>query len=260
MAMGRFSFCLPYTLREEGGESNDPRDPGGYTNKGVTQSRYDQYRSAGRMPRQSVSRISDTELEDLYRRCYWDAVNGEKLRPGEDLSAFDFAVNSGPTRARSALAKASVGSPPIATVIENIANIRLSFLHALGTWGAFGKGWGARVARIEAASLKMASAPIAPHAAAAKARQKANATAAKRSAAAAPVGAAGAQHFLESPLWVAALVFVAMIAATAVVAYAAWRQSQRAEALGDAAAAQATAVDQLLTTSVAQVAVGQAKS
>ncbi|ACK51973.1 protein of unknown function DUF847 [Methylocella silvestris BL2] len=260
MAIGGFSVCLPYTLREEGGESNDPRDPGGHTNKGVTQTRYDQYRSAKRMPRQSVSRISDTELEDIYRHSYWDAVKGEKLRPGEDLSAFDFAVNSGPARATSALGKANLGSPPITKVIENIAAIRLSFLHALVTWSAFGKGWGARVARIEAASLKMAGLPIAPHAVAAKARQKASATAAKGSAAAAPAGAAGAHHFLEAPASVAALIFAAMLVAAAAAAYAAWRQSQRAATLNNAAAAQAAAAAQLATKFVSQAAGQQPKS
>lgn len=235
MAIGKFLVCLPFTLKEEGGESDDPRDPGRHTNRGVTQARYGQYRAARRLRPRSVSLISESELQDLYRTGYWDAINAESLRPGEDLSAFDYAVNSGPAKARSALVKASAGAPPLAKVIENIASARLSFLHGLSEWQAFGKGWGPRVARIEAASLKMAALPIAPNAASAKAKSKASATAAKGgSAVVAPV-AAGAHQFVSDNLWIGGAVVAAILIVAVVAAFNAWRQSQRLSVLAAAA-------------------------
>jgi lysozyme family protein len=237
MAIGKFSICLPYTLREEGGESNDPRDPGGNTNRGVTQARYDQYRAAKRLQPKSVSLISESELQDLYRTGYWDAIGAEQLRPGEDLSAFDYAVNSGPAKARAAIVTANAAAPPLAKVIENIATARLSFLHGLTTWRAFGRGWGARVARIEAASLKMAGLPIAPNAVSAKAQQKANSKSAKSAAPIAAAAGAGA-HATGSHLWATIAVVAAIVAVAAVAAYNAWRQGQRATILANAAAAQ----------------------
>jgi lysozyme family protein len=243
MAIGKFLICLPFTLREEGGESNDPRDPGGHTNRGVTQARYDQYRATKRLQPKSVSLISESELQDLYRTGYWDAIDAEQLRAGEDLSAFDYAVNSGPAKARASIVKANAGAPPLAKVIDNIATARLSFLHGLTAWQAFGRGWGARVARIEAASLKMAGLPIAPNAASAKARQTANAKSAKSAAPLAAAGGAGA-HVAAGHLWITIAVVAAIAAIAGAAAFNAWRQGQRAAVLANAAAAQAAAAVQ----------------
>ena len=44
------------------------------------------------------------ERDEIYRNEYWNAVNGDRLRAGEDLCVFDFAVNSGPARAARSLA------------------------------------------------------------------------------------------------------------------------------------------------------------
>ena len=126
--------------------------------------------------------MTEAELQDIYRTGYWDAVGAEILPAGVDLSAFDYAVNSGPREAKKSLAAAMVAKPPIATIIDRIAAERLSFLHGLKTWRAFGKGWGPRVARIEAASLKMAGLPITVAANSAKAQQKASSSKAKAGA------------------------------------------------------------------------------
>ncbi len=40
-----FSESLPFVLRWEGGYVNHPNDPGGATNKGVTQKVYDGWRA-----------------------------------------------------------------------------------------------------------------------------------------------------------------------------------------------------------------------
>ena len=41
MTAENFQACLAFTLKYEGGKSNDPRDPGGRTMEGVTQATYD---------------------------------------------------------------------------------------------------------------------------------------------------------------------------------------------------------------------------
>ncbi len=235
MAQGKFPVCLSFTLKEEGGESNDRRDPGGRTNRGVTQARYDHYRKKKRVQRRSVSFISEPELVEIYRGGYWDPICAESLRPGEDLSAFDYAVNSGPARARAAVVKANAGTPTLAKVIDNIATARLSFLYSLATWQAFGKGWGARVARIEAASLKMANLPIAPNVASARGRWKANAVVARGGVAAGPAGAAGTHELISDHWWAAAIILAVVLALVAIAAFNAWRQGQRVRALERAA-------------------------
>ncbi|WP_395664553.1 glycoside hydrolase family 108 protein [Methylocella sp.] len=237
MAVGRFSACLPYTLKEEGGFSNDPRDPGGRTMRGITQKTYDELRRrAGAAPR-DVRDIAEGEVSAIYRLGYWNAVGAESLPAGVDLSVFDFAVNSGPARAKKALAQAAGLSP--AQAISRVAERRLGFLHGLSTWRAFGRGWGARVARIEAASLRMAGAPVAAAAKAAAARGRAAAAQAKGGALAASAGGLSAHHGFGGAgagLAAAALLTLALLAA-----YRACRQRQRAAALEEATRAGAGA-------------------
>lgn len=234
MASGNFNACLACTLREEGGYSNVPADPGGSTQKGVTQKTYDLYRARKRLATRDVRQMTDDELREVYRAGYWDAVGAEGMPPGVDLSAFDYAVNSGPARAKAAIAKAAAGGAAPAAAIRNLANARLAFLHGLATWQAFGKGWGPRVARIEAASLRMAGQPVAPAAAAAKATQDRRGTNAKAAGAAA--AAAVVAHAMSGGHSFAALALIALIAGVgAAAAWSAWRQGQRGTALTSAA-------------------------
>jgi lysozyme family protein len=150
----RFQACLAFTLKYEGGRSNDPRDPGGRTMEGVTQATYDACRAKKALGSRDVFAISAAERDEIYRHEYWDLVNGDALRAGEDLCVFDFAVNSGVARARaiSAVCRKS----EVVDAIGKICAHRLSFLHALRTWRYFGTGWGRRVAACEALAIRMA--------------------------------------------------------------------------------------------------------
>ncbi len=104
MASGNFERCLDVTLKWEGNYSNHPDDPGGPTMKGVIQREYDAWRKKqGKSPR-PVRQIEDSELQEIYRNQYWDAMGCDDLDIGLDLCAFDAAVNSGVSRAKEWLA------------------------------------------------------------------------------------------------------------------------------------------------------------
>jgi len=153
-----FEKALTLVLEHEGGYVNHPKDPGGATNKGVTQAVYDAYRKVrGRGP-QSVKFISQAELLAIYKFQYWDRVQGDFLPDGLDYAIFDFAVNSGVTRASKYLqavvgtvqdghigAKtiAAIGDP--AQAISALCDRRMGFLRNLSTFATFGKGWTRRV-------------------------------------------------------------------------------------------------------------------
>ncbi len=258
MAAGNFQNCLPYTLREEGGKSNDPRDPGGRANEGVTQRTYDAWCKARGGPQRDVYLMQSAERDAIYKSEYWNAIAAESLPPGEDLSGFDYAVNSGPKKALSALARANAGSPPLGKVIDNIASERLSFLHGLGTWRAFGKDWGERVARIEAQSLRMAKLPLLPNVAAAKSRKQNSADAAKTIPMASPAGVvAAASTSLHVGPWIGAAIIGVVIISSLICAFNAWRQGQRAATLEGAvddmlaARRKASAAQQSVAASIA---------
>ncbi len=62
-----FAKALPRILVYEGGQVDDPRDPGGRTNKGITQATFNVYLRAHGMQPEDVYRITDAEVShDLF--------------------------------------------------------------------------------------------------------------------------------------------------------------------------------------------------
>lgn len=145
---------LAKVLVYEGGYVNDPRDPGGATYQGVTQRTYDSFRDRMKLIRRSVKLMTPDERQAIYQTGYWTPIGANALPSGVDLVAFDYSVNSGPAKSLKAL-KSCTKSTAVAT-IQAICSSRLSFLRGLKTWGAFGKGWQARVTNVEATGLKWA--------------------------------------------------------------------------------------------------------
>lgn len=90
-----FNEALELTLRYEGGYVNHPNDPGGATNKGVTQKVYDQYRKEKGLAQKTVKKIPDDEVEDIYYDKYWLKGRCDKLPENLAIVHFDTSVNSG---------------------------------------------------------------------------------------------------------------------------------------------------------------------
>lgn len=177
MAAANFDRALVSVLRHEGGFSNHPRDPGGATMKGVTQRVYDAYCTRQGKPKQSVRDISDTELHDIYRRQYWDRIEGDTLPAGIDYVVFDGAVNSGPAQSIKWMQRAikidsadgTLGELTLAKVgdhydndllVADICSRRMAFLKSLTTWDAFGKGWSQRVSDVKRIGQVLASGSV----------------------------------------------------------------------------------------------------
>lgn len=166
-----FEKALNAVLKDEGGFVNHPKDPGGATNFGITQAVYSAWRRNKGQAFKAVALITGAEVADIYKAQYWDAVRGDLLTDGVDYVTFDGAVNSGPVQSIKWLQKAlgttadghlgnvtldrlSRASP--ATVIKSHCATRLGFLTKLKTWKYFGRGWNARMARVQALGLKIA--------------------------------------------------------------------------------------------------------
>lgn len=101
-----FQAALPFVLRWEGGFVDHPNDPGGATNKGVTQAVYDGWRAQQGLATRSVRLLASEEMHAIYDGAYWRAAFCPKLMQPLDLAQFDTAVNMGVGRAVRFLQKA----------------------------------------------------------------------------------------------------------------------------------------------------------
>ncbi|MDQ0391128.1 glycoside hydrolase family 108 protein [Labrys monachus] len=172
MSAENFQRALSLVLKSEGGYVNNPRDPGGATNFGITQAVYDGWRARRNQLRQSVRSIGMADVTAIYRDQYWDAIRGDELPPGIDYAVFDAAVNSGPVQGVKWLQRALPASPvdghiglvtlgavaginDRAALIERLCAQRLGFLRRLKQWLTFGRGWSNRMASVQAAALAM---------------------------------------------------------------------------------------------------------
>jgi lysozyme family protein len=156
-----YAQALKQVLKYEGGYVDHPKDPGGPTNKGVTQAVYDSWRKANNLATQSVRNISDSEVGAIYKNLYWDRISGDLLPSGVDFAVFDYAVNSGVSRAAKTLQAVVgvtqdgvIGPATIQAtktyVAMTVTNKRLAFMQSLSIWSTFGKGWAARIADVKA--------------------------------------------------------------------------------------------------------------
>lgn len=170
MAKDNFPQALRLVLADEGGVSDNKHDRGGLTNKGITQATYDAWRELHGRPTRSVRAIEHAEVDAIYREQFANKILFDKLPLGLDYALFDFAVNSGVSRAVRFLQRilkvrtdgslgartlAALAEADIERVITSLCEERLRFLKRLKTWKHFGKGWEKRVNRAEKNALAM---------------------------------------------------------------------------------------------------------
>lgn len=96
----KYRKAREFTRRWEGGFVDHPNDPGGRTNKGITQRTYDQYRKSQGLGVRDVRDIADKEVEEIYYERYWKASGADVLALPLAMVHFDTAVNFGVGRAK----------------------------------------------------------------------------------------------------------------------------------------------------------------
>jgi len=150
-------------LKSEGGYVNNPADPGGMTNLGVTKATWENW--VGRASDEAEMRsLTPEKVEPLYKKKYFDAVRGDELPIGLDYLLFDFAVNAGVGRSIKTL-QTAVGVPadggfgPLTMaavqtqnpkqLIEQFSQAKENFYRSLPTFATFGRGWLNRVADVK---------------------------------------------------------------------------------------------------------------
>jgi lysozyme family protein len=167
-----FPEALEAVLIHEGGFVDHPKDPGGATNMGITHKTYAAWLRVNGMEQKSVRDITEAEVAAIYSEQYWDAVAGDRLPSGVDYAVFDFAVNSGPSRAVKFLQRVVgvaedgiLGQQTLAAVygmgarqiVTDLCAARLAWLKRLSHWSTFGRGWERRVNEVKAKAMRLAA-------------------------------------------------------------------------------------------------------
>ena len=166
--MNDFRECLDLVLKSEGGWVNNPKDPGGETNLGVTKAVWEEW--VGH-PVTTMKNLTKDDVAPLYEQRYWRPCYGEVLPRGLDFIVFSMGVNAGPGRSVK-LFQQSIGCVPdgvigpatrslicasnTATLIAKFSEVRREYYRSLKTFPVFGKGWLSRVDHEEATALNMA--------------------------------------------------------------------------------------------------------
>lgn len=173
---------LSNILVSEGGNVDDPADPGGRTSRGIIQREWNAWRVSHAGLPADVWNAPQDQIEAIYDGKYWQhrCIRGDLLPAGVDYTASDYGVNSGVDRAGKVLRRllgqdashcdvtdglvALLKTKDPAKAIRAINAERRQFLAALiqrrPASEKFRKGWMARVDAVERISLSMAGVPM----------------------------------------------------------------------------------------------------
>ena len=161
--MSDFDKAFDLLIGNEGGYVNDPKDPGGETNWGITKTVAVANGYAGDMR----SMPKDT-AKGIYKKMYWDKLQCDQLPFVVAFQLFDAGVNHGNSQAVKFLQRALsvvddgvIGAKTIAATnsLDDLQIVmlfnaeRIEFYAALKTFSTFGKGWMRRIA----SNLKLAT-------------------------------------------------------------------------------------------------------
>lgn len=151
-----FDEIFDRVMKHEGGYVNNPADPGGETNWGVTLSTARANGYAGRMVD-----MTREQAKEIYRVAFWERVRGEKLHSALAFQLFDACVNHGIgngvrmlQRAAGVADDGTIGEVTLRAVqavsapdmVMRFNAERLEFYTKLKTFSTFGRGWINRVA------------------------------------------------------------------------------------------------------------------
>ncbi len=164
MADANFDQCMNYLFSVEGGYVDNPRDPGGATNMGITLATLTAWRNAP-VSKADVQALTQNEATAIYHANYWNVLRCGGLPSGIDLMVFDAGVNTGNSHSAKTLqtivncgadgvigpatlqaVATAVNASGTLSILTQFSKAQSDYYHSLATFDTFGAGWLARVA------------------------------------------------------------------------------------------------------------------
>lgn len=148
----QFLKAINRVLGHEGGYADDPADPGGETQWGISKRSY---------PNVDIKALTRNQAIAIYHRDFWVPINGDSVSDGAAFQLMDGAVNSGPREAirfmQRAIGVADDGhfGPVSLEALRKVSETdfimrfvaeRMDFMTRLKNWPNHGKGWIRRMA------------------------------------------------------------------------------------------------------------------
>jgi lysozyme family protein len=157
MADINFDYCCPIILELEGGYVNDPADPGGETNYGISKRQY---------PNLDIANMTEAQATAIYQKDYWLANNCGQMPAHLDLWYFNACVMSGGQTAVKTLQQMLGGGVQVdgifgqqtltalklfpSTGYHKYLTLYISHLETLPNWLNYKNGWTDRLFQIAA--------------------------------------------------------------------------------------------------------------
>ena len=141
-----FERAVALILAHEGGYANDPNDPGGETNFGISKRSY---------PAEDIAHLTAARAAQIYRRDYWTPLRCDELPWALAVQVFDHGVNAGLSSAAKLLqrslgvdADGVIGSITLERAAASnrshtitLARRRIRFYAGLAQWSLYGESW-----------------------------------------------------------------------------------------------------------------------
>ncbi|MEM6462235.1 MAG: glycosyl hydrolase 108 family protein [Pseudomonadota bacterium] len=176
-----FETAYPFIAKWEGGFVDDPRDPGGATNMGITIDTLSDW--LGRPASvDDVRNLTSTEAQQIYFTRYWTPIHCDQIPVSLALMTFNAAVNCGPSRGAKLLQQALndldqnlvvdgvVGPTTLAaanhvdqrSAVQKYEQVHEAYYRGLANFSIYGRGWLNRLSDVTAGALNLVGKTPAP--------------------------------------------------------------------------------------------------
>jgi lysozyme family protein len=178
-----FPTILSAVLALEGGFSDNPVDPGGITNLGVTARTWASYIGVdvANVSESVIRSLTVADVEHLYHDMFWNPIQGDALPSGIDAMVFHMQVNAGKVGVKIlqqylgltpvdgqlgpktlAALKISLTQTNIITSILVLGYRQDTYYRSLPGFPTFGKGWLNRVYTMRTLAIRLANGVVPP--------------------------------------------------------------------------------------------------